>query len=193
MTAEVRFDEAQVEDYLKLLSGITNGYERAASRSINKAVTKTRTGISKAIRQVVTLKAKPVKDAIKVKKASISDLSGRVTVKGKGIPLIQYRAKFLKASRRGVNYQVFKSGGKKNLRHAFIAMMPSGHIGVFVREKQTAGPGFAGRLPIRELFGPSIPSVLAETPGVLEDVEEASADILIEEMERQVDLLLQTS
>ena len=47
------------------------------------------------------------------------------------LALIEFKARMSKRS--GVNARILRSGGKASLRHAFIATMPSGHRGVYMR------------------------------------------------------------
>lgn len=112
---------------------------------------------------------------------NISTIAARVTVTGKRIPIYRFDAKTVGLAARetkdggvkvryqvksakfatayaqrnsglGVQYQIRRAGGRKYVRSAFIAKMKSGHVGVFKRMHSK-------RLPIQELFGPSIPNV----------------------------------
>src|SRR4030095_16410433 len=78
----------------------------------------------------------------------------------------------------GVTIQV---GGKtERYRHAFIATMPGGgHRGVYER-KGTA------RLPIRELYGPSVHGMMARTD-VLPRIAEYLNERLLVNLARQID------
>jgi hypothetical protein len=73
-------------------------------------------------------------------------------------PLINYGAK---QTKKGVTVRV--KNGRTTLRHAFIATMPNGHKGVFERvgsgHKRVTkkGRSYMSGLPIKELYGPSIP------------------------------------
>ena len=67
----------------------------------------------------------------------------------KRIPLFDFGAR---QTKRGVSYNL---GGRKTLAGAFIATMPTGHEGVFMRKG-------ANRLPIQERFGPSLGHVFAK-------------------------------
>jgi hypothetical protein len=66
--------------------------------------------------------------------------------------------------------------GRGRVETGFIATMPSGHRGVFKRPgalgRRVQGPraqGSRGRLPIVELFGPSLPKVLEKFLPVFRD------------------------
>jgi hypothetical protein len=57
----------------------------------------------------------------------------------------------IRRGRRGVTVEVFK-GMRKPVKGGFLATMPSGGVGVFRRVGK-------GRLPIRRLYGPSVPGM----------------------------------
>jgi len=71
----------------------------------------------------------------------------------------------------------------------FIATMPSGHVGVFRRDKMDRSRR-RGSGRIFELFGPSIPRVFADVPGLRRRVELRAASALKEEIFRQAQLIL---
>nr|WP_080423625.1 phage tail protein [Burkholderia ubonensis] len=81
---------------------------------------------------------------------------------GRPVALINYSAR---QGKGGVSAQV--KAGRTILRHAFIATMQNGHKGVFERTGKTHkkvmrnGKVVRTGLPIKELFGPSIPQSLA--------------------------------
>lgn len=92
---------------------------------------------------------------LRVKKATARDESFEIEVQGRRIPLIAFKAQGPEPSKgkgRGVSYAYGTSGGRKTVPHAFIARMPGGHRGVYQRRTKA-------RLPIYELFGPSLPHV----------------------------------
>ena len=67
------------------------------------------------------------------------------------------------------------------LRHAFIVSMGNGHRGVFVR---VGGKG-GRRLPIRELYGPSIPTALSNRvveEAIMRKIKEKFPQILAHEI-----------
>ena len=124
--------------------------KRVAIRSLKRAGTAGRASMSKAITKDTGLKARKVKDEIKIK---VEPAQVSLTVTGARIPLIEFRARGPEPSRgrgRGVSYKLPNSRGR--IKTAFIARMPSGHRGVFHRK----GPK---QNPIRELFGPSLTKV----------------------------------
>jgi hypothetical protein len=121
----------------------------AASRAINKTLTNVRTEANKQIREERALSASTVRNALAIKRATKLLLIGELIASGRPIPLREYQARQTKA---GVTVKV-SPGGRKLVSHAgnkgFIVSKIGGHV--FAREGKS-------RLPIKKLYGPSIPS-----------------------------------
>lgn len=139
--------------------------DRATMRALNEVADQAKVAASRQIRDVgYKLKISAIKRGITVKRATMANLKAAVIAQGRPIPLIEYSANELKG--KGVSVSVLN--GRKLIKGAFIATMPSGHRGVFVREENakhkkmmTRGKPSWHALGIRELFGPSIPDGLA--------------------------------
>jgi hypothetical protein len=123
------------------------------------------------------LRSGDIKKAMALRNASAQSLEGRLAIGLKRIPLISFNARGQEPSRgkgRGVSYRL--KGGSGRIGNAFISTMRSGHRGVFVRVGKT-------RLPIRELFGPSLGHVFAKyRPEGIARVREAFATNFASEM-----------
>lgn len=126
---------------------------QAISRGLNKTAANVRVAASTEIRKRRVLSAKIVRDAIAIRKASHQRLVASLVVTGRPIPLRDYKAR---QTKKGVTTQV--SPGKRKLishrgNRAFIVQKLSGHV--FAREGKA-------RLPIKKLFGPSLPSTFVQ-------------------------------
>jgi hypothetical protein len=143
----------------------------AIVRAINRALGSGRTAMVKAIAADTGLKSGVVREAFKIREATFGNPEGRLATSLKRIPLIDFNAK---ATRRGVSYRL--RGGRGRHPNAFIRRMTSGHEGVFVRTGRA-------RLPIRELFGPSLGHVFAKyRPAGIARMREAFATNFAHEM-----------
>ena len=138
--------------------------DKAVVRAINKVADQVKVQASREIRDAgYNLKAAVIKKGISLIRASKGQIRAIVRASGRPVPLINYGAR---QTRAGVTVQV--KAGRKLLKGAFIATMPSGHTGVFERvgrghKKVMHGSHIQWRgLPIRELFGPSIPSAFMQ-------------------------------
>ncbi|MDR3411585.1 MAG: phage tail protein [Formivibrio sp.] len=139
--------------------------EPATVRALNKVAAQVKTNASRQMRDAgYNLKVSDIKRALTVNRASSGNLRASVVASGRPIPLIQYGARQVSS---GVSVDVLN--GRKVIANAFIATMPSGHKGVYVRVGKThkkvnkRGRAQWSGLPIKELFGPSVPNGLANT------------------------------
>jgi hypothetical protein len=149
-----------IEGALKKLGATAIGSTEAITRALNKTAITARAQAARSIRDVgYGIKVSSVKGSISIRRATSQDLKAVVTATGRPIPLIAYGAR---QTSKGVSVNV--KNGRKEIAHAFIATMASGHKGVFVRTGNThkrvvrGGKGSRSGLPIKELFGPSIPT-----------------------------------
>ena len=154
--------------------------EKAITRSLNKTINSVKTDASRKIREELTLLDKDVKRDLAVRRARRGELAAAVVVTVRRTGLIKFRAR---QTARGVTVQVKRKGGRKLLAHAFIAKMPSGHRGVFEREKGVK------RLPINELLSGSVGQFL-DNERVLSQIGEAAQEKFTKELSSQVDFLL---
>lgn len=152
------------------VKGITAGLTRyvgeqqkAVVRALNKTAMQARTEAVRSVRdEGYTIKASAIRRSFTIKKARAGQLVVMLTATGRPITLINYGARTTKS---GVSVNV--KNGRKMLRHAFIATMQNGHKGVFERigkehkKVKRNGKTIRSGLPVKELFGPSIPQSLA--------------------------------
>lgn len=142
------------------LLGAAQETPEAVMRALNKMAEQGKVAGAREVRAAgYNLKIGAIKKGIKVRRATKSELRASVIATGKPVPLIEYGAR---QTAKGVSVSVLK--GRKVIAGAFIATMPSGHSGVFVREQgakhKKVGQGKQASwhaLPIKELFGPSVP------------------------------------
>ncbi len=139
--------------------------EKAAPRSLNKVIDQVRTAAAREMREAgYKLKVSDIKKGLKTYRASPGMLTATVKATGRPIPLVQYGAR---PTAKGVSVDVLH--GRKVIPGAFIATMGGGHKGVYVRTGKThkkvtsGGRVMWSGLPIKELFGPSIPDGLANS------------------------------
>ncbi|WP_434107650.1 phage tail protein [Paraburkholderia caffeinilytica] len=135
---------------------------RAIVRALNRTAAQARTGGARMVRASgYNLKASAIRRSFSIERATPSRLAVTLRATGRPVALINYGAT---QTKKGVTVRV--KNGRRTLRHAFIATMPNGHKGVFERtgrghRKVTKdGRVYMSGLPIRELYGPSIPDAL---------------------------------
>jgi hypothetical protein len=130
----------------------------ALVRALNRGGNAADTHMSRAVAKDLGLKVAVVKAAMRRRTASETDPAFTLSAGFKRIPLYAFGAKGPVPSRgkgKGVSYRMGAGNSRNRLPNAFIARMKSGHEGVFARVGRA-------RLPIRELFGPSLGHVFAK-------------------------------
>ena len=132
---------------------VPQGLRRALSMALNRTITGSRTDATRIITGDMFVRARDVRQTMRVGKASRARLSAYLRLRGKGsLPLIDFnvrpRAPGVRRPKVGVAARVLRTSQAARIPGAFIARMRSGHVGVFERTTDS-------RLPIRELFGPS--------------------------------------
>lgn len=138
------------------------------ARALNRAATSGQMAMVKAIVADTGLAAKYVKRDIKLDKANRTHPVVGLTIQGRRLPLIAFGARGPRPSRgrpgRGVTAGV--RGSSRLYPGAFIATVPNAgpesnwHEGVFVRRPVTirkSRGAWSRNLPIKQLYGPSIP------------------------------------
>lgn len=125
--------------------------QTATARALNRALTTGRATMASLIAKDMGLKVGAAKETVRVRQATSANLEVRLEASLRRIPLYDFSAKGPVPSRgrgRGVTYKI-GSAGRSRIETGFIARMASGHLGVFKRSATS-------RLPIKELFGPSV-------------------------------------
>lgn len=156
MSARIRLDVREFETQLAKL-------RRPAApiaRALNRSLTSGRALGARLVAAEMGLKVSVVKALIRTSSATQSNLTATIYASAKRIPLIDFGARGPEPSRGrrgGVTAKL--RGGPGRYPHAFIATMPSGHRGVFMRRQgasRRGAPPHRAQLPIVELKGPSI-------------------------------------
>jgi hypothetical protein len=159
------------------LRGLKNGTSTVVVRSMNRAIRKAQTVAVKSMAQALpALRQRTIRQATALKLARRNDWVAATSAKGGRIPIMDLQAR---QTQRGVTYRA--QGGRRLIPGAFIARMSSGHAGVFKRKGRS-------RLPIQELYGPSIPRVFVQRY-VLDATDAAARDEWARESARQINLL----
>jgi len=137
----------------------------AAPRALNRMRDQAKTAGFRKLADVYDIGPRTMDKYARVTFADRRSLIASINVKGAGFPLYAFDAR---QTRQGVTVKV--KGKRVLISHAFLATMPSGHVGVFARGAYGASFKFGGKgrritkprakrteLPIRELFtfGPS--------------------------------------
>lgn len=190
----------------RLLAGIENGTDRALKSAMTRAVSYLRSNTVKAIQEKYAISAANVRseENVKVKYTFSQGVQATINFRGFKIPLFRYQG----ASPGGPTFDqsalesVMVGGTWKKLHPGvqakghvfkvtspmlqyksgfpgFVARMPSGHTGIFVR---TGGVAETGHDEIKEIMGLSVPQMLGN-----EEVEQRLGEESMEKFEERLD------
>lgn len=184
IVATVEMDTAAVE---RMIRALGQKAPLAISRALNRTIQSAQGEATKAIASDMKIIQREVRRSLAITRARPGRLQAQLTATGRRIPLIAFRARGPEPSRGkglGVTYDLGR--GRGHLPHTFIARMRSGHRGVYRRK---AG---AGRTPILELKGPSVPRVFTRD-AILRALKAKAETTLTKNLKYQVDYLMTRS
>lgn len=165
----------QIDEAIKALDDVRGvRIPSAVSKALNQTARQALRATTQAARRIYTIEAARLNQAVSIKPASRGRLEAVVWARGRTPGLQHYKArevrlaggglasfgvskqgglygKGVRRGRRGVTVEVFK-GKRLPVKGGFLAVMPSGGVGVFRRAGKS-------RLPIKRLFGPSVPGM----------------------------------
>ena len=147
----VEIDKKTLDEVKYMLDTVKYGVNDALRIGANKTAETAQSRVVKSLASDLTLTQKKLKADTKLVRAYYENLSSKVIVKSKPIPIIDFRHGTQLKS--GINVTV-RPNAKVKYKHRFIAQMASGHIGIFERKLLPSGRPVS-RLPIEEQFGPS--------------------------------------
>jgi len=177
---EIRYNEQDLRNLQEALKDVPRAMQAIMSRALNRTAMMARTQIGRTFSRRIGLRIKDVRQRVILQKASYTNWRSAVAISNKRLPLIKLKAK---QTRKGVTYRQIGSRERILVRHAFIATMPSGHRGVFRRAT-------SGRLPIRELKGPSLFEVFENAQAEANQIYLESAKRLEQNIADQVKVIL---
>jgi len=175
--------------------------EKATIRALNRAGDQSVTAANREIRRVYTISAAFARRQIRVvNRASKGRLYFTIRIFSRRIPLAEFRPR---QTQRGVSVAI-KRGSRKLIPRAFLATMPSGHVGVFARiygkerpdPQFRFGSGSGARkrrwgepdIPIGELTTLSVPRMFLERT-VHAAVKRVARDSFNRNFQQQVNFL----
>lgn len=177
----IEIKDSTAEKYAKMLEGIPRGYEKAMSRSINRALATGRTVATRETAKRYTLKSRDVRETFKTQRASNGNLEAALISTGANLPLSRYKHKPTSdttgARRKQVKVSVRK-GALKPLGQSFIWKG---------RVMQRLG---ATRLPIQQKYSLSVPSTL-NNDGTVNAVQNAMSETVEKRLEHETKRLLE--
>jgi hypothetical protein len=158
--------------------------ELGTMRALNRSMATARTQAVREVAKELGIAQAPIRERIVQDRATLKRLETTLRFTGKRLRLIDLGAK---QTATGVTYR--GHGGRALVRGAFLATMQSGHTGVFKRKLPTLSrkgrPRSSPALPIRELYGLSVPFV-ATKQHILESTLRAATEAFAKNSERDI-------
>lgn len=176
MRADVRSDVREVQ---RALRGMGQGTDRVIVRAINRGIRTANTASVRGVSKELGVRQKRVRDMMAQRFARSGSYRAFIEPQdGRRLPLSELAAR---QTQRGVSFRGRPGQGRQTVPGAFLATMKSGYHGVFKRTGKR-------RLPIAELFGPSVPFVFLRDH-VIAATDKAAREDVVREAYRQLDLL----
>ena len=200
---EVKVNEAQLRRVQRVFKAVPREVPGIMSRAINRTAKWGRGEIARKLSRETGIKQKNVRHTIRLYKATRKKWQAELSLGPKSkidiyvgktgmhdikmapgkilrhIPLVAFRTR---QTKKGVSYTM--TGRQGLLKSAFKQIMPrSGHKGVFIRRGQS-------RLPIDQVFGPTLGGLYAGTPAVARKVRAGASERLAKEVDNQIDYIL---
>lgn len=146
-------------------------------QGLNRTLQRLRTQMTNAVGEKLNLRKKTIRELISIQKANKNTgLIGKLTIKNKPVPLIEYSAK---QNRKGVSFKVFKDRPRQLVKHAFITPDGRNIITVFRREMGV------GRLKIKPLYGTTVMHVAKDN---IKIIKEFALELFLKEIKRLISL-----
>lgn len=134
----------------RAVSKLLQAQHVAQVRALKRAATTTRAFMATAIAADMAVKVGAARAAMQIRQDRVeSEHVITVQIAGARLPLVQWVRNPQPSRRRKGGVTARLPGGAGRYPRAFVAQMASGHVGVFERKGKA-------RLPIAELFGPSM-------------------------------------
>lgn len=153
MSVSLEIDDKALTSAQKLLSNLSGAYEKAASRAINRTLTHVRSDAVKEVREEFTVKAKPLRDSVSIKRAKPQRLQGEFKSSGRSLGLMQFR----------VNPKTDTTGNRRRRVTAQVRKGEKFEVNKgFVFNRQVFRRVSKARLPVERQTGPSAPQMIGE-------------------------------
>jgi hypothetical protein len=200
----VEFEKNKYSEIMRKCSLLAHDAEidKAISKGAKKAADEAKKETVKQLLSKYTLPGSEIKPAIKTRKMGGDETGAVMKIESGVFPLYQFEGvmpREIMPPAKGPVYAAVKKEGGANLSRAFVAKMPSGHVGVYERENEKRkSKDIRGRIKkdgkekdhINGLFGPSIAGMFGReketeiNAAAIEKARETLDKHIINELER---------
>lgn len=146
-------DNGDLRRVQRRLGSLKHKAPQVISNALNRAANNLRTTVSKETRKEYNIKAKTIRNTITIKRSTRTSLGAAVISEGNVEPITSYKVKLVSSDEGSDKIQVsVKKDNVSDLINAFAIERYDNHI------HERVG---ASRFPIRQIFGPAVPQILA--------------------------------
>lgn len=154
---------------------------RVMARAINRGLTAGRVQAAREAVKNYAIKQKQVNEKARVRRTKPSELEAELTFSGPALNIADFDVKPKKpqpAKRPILRATIGKSSGQRPYKGAFLIPVRSGTVKAFRREGKD-------RLPIKPVYGPSIPTLVGGEK-VREAVQERVAEVVLTRLSHEI-------
>lgn len=182
MKLSIKVDKNKISEVERELGAYYKQAPNALYRALNRAATNVNSNIKKEVRKKYNIKAGDVNDTLTKTKASKNNLSATVRSSGELISLDKFKVspKTVNPKRKSPIKVGVKKDGVKVLMGAFVADIHGAKV--FKREGKE-------RLPIKKLFGPSVPQMIGNEE-VKKEIENKGQETFDKRLEYEIDRIM---
>jgi hypothetical protein len=179
----VEIDATELVSAQKILENFGDAARPIIAKAINRATRGIRTDAARQARSEYNIRARQVRGSFVVTPAKKNRLYAAAVSKGGAISLRHFNPQPSNPGRRpkaGVSVKVSRT--RKKIPGSFVARMPNGTLGVFQRSGRS-------RLPIKKLYGPSVPQML-DHDNVLPKLQDGATSRFNKNLDHEIDYFL---
>lgn len=181
----IKIDQRTVKNVQKRLKGIEKKAPNAISNALNRTISNLATNIGREVRAVYPVKDAEIKATLVKKTARPNALDASIKSRGRVLGLEKFKVtpKDVQPLRKKPIKVAVKKGTTKPLQKAFVANANGNKV--FERTTKK-------RLPIRRLYGPSVPQMLKNV-GVQEKLNVQANNKFQERLNHEINRLIERS
>lgn len=196
MKIQLQVDEAKLKTLRELLASVPKGIEKATMRAVNRALSSGKAQISRDVRKAFTVRSDAIGETVKERKATLTNLSGELSSKGRRLPLRTFKNTPTDASTTGGNRKpvrvTVKKGQSFDLQRGFKW---KGHIfernenapRTRVYQDRRNGRKRLGA-PIEKKFDRAVPQMIEEV--AVQSVQAKMRDVMQKRLDHEARQLL---
>ncbi|WP_106494888.1 phage tail protein [Lentibacillus sp. Marseille-P4043] len=183
MRATVEVDEKMIREVQKKLGDFQKQTPSAISKAINRAVTNINSNVKKEVRKGYNIKAGDIGATLTKTRATKSALRAKVQSSGELIPLDRFKVspKTVNPKRKSPIKIAVKKSSVSAVMGAFVADINGRKV--FQRTGDS-------RLPIKRLFGPSVPQMIGNDE-VHKEIEKQGQETLKKRLDHEINRILE--